>query len=411
MEVQKLVTKNLPLIYTSIGHFANDGTVFLVPVIVDIVANLEGVDHITITLALSLFYLSTAVSANIFSPYIDKQNAPVKGMFVGILILAVGLIMFAVTFVGYQVSFFVIASSVVTGIGASFYHPTGSAILQLYYKRNRLGRYLGLNGSAGSLGRAVYPILLSIMSIILVSQIGDIVFVGVLDFAISFIILFGFMGHRERYYPPVSIIKDTVETVQSTEVIESNEIRNKKSIKILTVLSFLRNLAFTGVIAWIPEFVSFERGAGISISLGTTMTIMFSGGILGQSLFGRLAENHDKRMILMLSTISASILMFMYIYLTGTESLIFLLFFGLASFSGFPVVMAMIAEYFPKGSNTSNNALVWNLGGAGGRTVGPLIVGAIIGATYSKLSFAFEILLIIGVCSALMATLLPKPSK
>ena len=54
-----------------------------------------------------------------------------------------------------------------------------TSILQSYYKGNRLGRYLGINGSAGSLGRALYPSLLILVSILLLSDISSAVFFGV----------------------------------------------------------------------------------------------------------------------------------------------------------------------------------------------------------------------------------------
>ena len=62
--------------------------------------------------------------------------------------------------------------------------------------------------------------------------------------------------------------------------------------------------------------------------MGTILTLMFSGGIFGQLVFGKLVENHDKRMILVASTIISAVFMFMYLETTGFESLTSLLLFG-----------------------------------------------------------------------------------
>lgn len=407
------ISRNRPLIVTSLGHFTNDGTVFLIPVIIDMLAVLYSVNTILITISLTLFYLSTALSANILGPAIDRRGAPAKGMFYGILVLSIGLLLFAVAVDGIMVPYFVVISSVVAGTGASFYHPTGSAILQDYYKGDRLGRYLGINGSAGSFGRALYPSLLLLVGVAFASNTDSVIFFGSLGIFFSFMIYLGVREYekRRKENPASGGHKSDAEQDPAASNKGKKESFLTGGIVFLTAISLVRNLAFTGIISWVPEFISFERGVGGDVSLGIIMTIMFAGGILGQLVFGKLVEDHDKRVILTFSTIASATLMFLYIYFVGSFSLVFLAMFGFFNFSGFPIFMSMVSDYVPRGSSTSSNALVWNLGGTGGRTVGPLVVGALMAGSYSKLPFAFEILLLIGVASALMALKLPKPAK
>ena len=404
--------KYRPLIATSIGHFTNDGTVFLVPVIIDLLAVTSHVSAFLITASLTLFYLSMALSANLMGPLIERRSLQAQGMFAGILILSLGLLLFSVALDGILVPLFLLLSSVITGFGGSFYHPTGSAIIQSHYKGQKLGRYLGVNGSSGSFGRAIYPSLIFLVGLAFTSNVSSALFFGTVGIVLSFVIflIMGIPGSRK-----VSSQHDAKKAIG-----EESENGKKKltairaissSVALLAIISLIRSIAFTGIVSWIPEYISFERGVGAGISLGTTMTMMFSGGIVGQLVFGKLVETHDKRFILMVNIVISAVLMFLYIDTSGLLSLSFLILFGFVNFSGFPIFMSMISDYVPRGSTTTSNALVWNLGGTGGQTIGPLIIGLAIGGNYASLPSVFEVLLVLGVISAVATLVLPKPAK
>lgn len=398
--------RSSPLIATSIGHFTNDGTIFLVPVVIDLIAAAHDTGPTMITVALVLFYLSAAVSANIFGPTIDRKNYHVLGMIGGIAVLSIGLALFSLAIDRYYVSTFLVLSSVITGIGASFYHPTGTSILQSYYRGGRLGRYLGINGSAGSLGRAIYPFLLLLLGLFISSNGTSVVIFGLFGLALSFVMLFLIRGYRSEQ-PSLA----TTKAQNKEKATGGKKGLVTAGIIVLAVISLIRTVAFFGIVSWIPEYLTFERGVGVSLSLGTILTLMFMGGIPGQLFFGRLVEKYNKRMILVITTLASAVFMFLYIYTTGLFSLAMLIFFGFFNFSGFPIFMSMIADYVPRGSTTSSNALVWNVGGTGGQAIGPLVVGFIIEGRYSSLSFSFEILLLLGILSALIVLALPRPPK
>ena len=54
------------LLFTSMGHFTNDGTVFLVPLIIDLIAVAGHAGPLLITAALTIFYASMAVGEMCF---------------------------------------------------------------------------------------------------------------------------------------------------------------------------------------------------------------------------------------------------------------------------------------------------------------------------------------------------------
>ncbi len=396
------------LLFTSMGHFTNDGAVFLVPLIIDLIAVAGHAGPLLITAALTMFYVSTAISANLLSPMIDRRNWHAKGMALGLFSLSGGLLLFSIAVQGYLVPLFLLVSAVVTGFGASFYHPTGSSILQSRYKGPRLGWYLGINGSAGSVGRALYPALLLLVAVLLSSDSYSVVFFGALGIVLSFLILTGLRG----YDSDAGERRETPKTIEGAS--ESGDKKRSvasSAIAVLAAISLMRSLAFSGIIAWIPEYLSFERGVGGSVSLGTTLTLMFAGGIVGQLFFGKLVERYDKRFTLMLSTVSSALTMLLYINTSGIISISMLVMFGFFNFTIFPIFMSMISDYIPKGSTTASNALVWNLGGTGGQTIGPLAAGILIGGTYSNIPLIFEILLTFAVISAIIALTLPKPGR
>lgn len=397
------------LALTSLGHFTNDGMVFFVPLIVALLAVAYSVSTLLTTAALVLFYASAALAANIFGPFIDMKGLHVKGMFLGILTISIGLLLFSVALDGILVPLLLLASAMVTGIGASLYHPTGSSILQTYFRGDgHLGRYLGVNGSAGSLGRALYPSLFALVGIALASDVHSVEFFGALGVAFAVLIFYGMRNYASEGSPKSDVGQR--DSDPPGDGVSSRRRGITAGVALLAVIRFIRSFAFSGIIAWLPEYLIFERGTGTT-SVAAILTLMFSGGIFGQLFFGKLVEDYDKRYLLAGSTAVSALLLLLYFTTSGPLSLVALAFFGFVNFSGFPVVMSMISDYAPKGSTTSSNAFVWNLGGGSGQAIGPLLVGLMIAGAYSNLLFAFEVSLVAAFVSALMALKLPKPGR
>jgi len=384
--------------FTSLGHFINDGTMFLVPVVLDLLAVVRHVAPTLITASLTLFYLAMALSAILLGGYIDRKGLQSSGMALGILVMSLGLLLFIAALGNVFPAVFIIISSALSGFGASFYHPTGTSILQSHYKGERLGRYLGINGSFGSIGRAIYPYILLIFVGVFSSEIAGIGILGTVGIISAASMAIGLRGYR------ISRPENRGLNSKSRGILSS-------AIVLLTVISLIRSLAFYGIISWIPEYLSFDRGLKASLSLGAMMSLMYVGGILGQLLFGRLVEIYDKRRILATTTVLAAVLMFLYIITTGPLSYVFLGLFGFVNFSGFPIFMSMISDYVPRDSSTTtSNALVWNVGGSGGQALGPLVVGVSIVGSYHNLPSVFIVLLIVALISSVLTFILPRPA-
>ena len=372
----------------------------------DLIAVAYGVSFLTIALALTLFWLSTSTSAIFLGPLIDRRKLQTGGMALGIFVLSVGLLLASAALAGFSISFFTIASSVAAGVGASFYHPTGAYILQSYYKGGHVGRYLGLNGSAGSTGRAAYPTLLLLVGSALASNVLSLQFFGVLGIAFAFAVYFGVRGYDARRNGEAAPGSKAEGAAGERPTIGSTL---TSSVALLTSIAFVRSMAFYGIVSFIPEYISFERGAGAGLSLGVFITLMYSGAIVGQLFFGRLVESHDRRLILGASTVVSVVLLYAYLMTSGTVSLAALVLFGFANFSGFPIFMSMATDYVPRQS-TTGNAIVWNLGNTAGRAAGPVLVGLIAAGGPASLAFAFEVSLLAALASAVATLKLPRPA-
>ncbi len=391
------------LVFTSLGHFINDGTVFFFPLLVDILVKTDSLSAVTVTILLGIFY----AAASLFSVEVGRLASrwSNKGTLIGI-----GLLLMSLGLVGFYYSIMEAGSIVVipaaaisalsAGIGSSFYHPLGGSVLQMSYSAEKRGKALGINGSMGSVGRALYPSLLYGFAALFTLDSSFLVF-GIFAVVAAIAIWLGLMpmaNHSKQDHRPASSNTSKRKSTLSASII------------ILAIVAFIRSTASQGIASWIPSYISNVQKVGISSLLGYSITLMFVAAIIGQPIFGFLADRMDKRVLLSVSSFGTVLSTLGYIYTTGSISLAFLIVFGFFTFSGFPLLFALISEYVPRGDSSLANSVVWGLGNQGGMALGPVLVGLIIVDNYSRLPFSFEVMVIITIFAALAVFLLPRPS-
>ncbi len=394
---------NIPaLSLTSLGHFINDGSVFFFPVIADILVEDRTFSAFYISLLYLLFYLTATLFSFLVGGIANRYGHQ------GILISA-GLILMGIGFLG----FFPVVSgsggvlglalaalaSVSYGAGSAFYHPMGAAIIQNRFRKNEVGKVLGMNGSAGSVGRALYPSLLFVIAAILSISYSLIVFA---IFAIIAAVIIGIGLHD-------SII-NTSGTATGEKRVSAREALTA-SVLLLGIITFVKTFASYGIVSWIPVYVSNIKGLGLTVSLGYVLTSMFIAAIIGQPIFGILADRYDKRYVMALSSIGTAVSISLYLVTGGALGIVFLIIFGFFTFSAFPLLFALISEYVSRGGSSMANAFVWGFGNQAGMALGPFFVGILIFNAYSHLAFMFYIMAILVVVSAALLMLLPKPKK
>jgi len=390
-------------VFTSLGHFINDGEGFLVPVIAAALAAERGLTPLEVTMVFLAFYSSSSILSVYVGNFADITGKPGP-------IIAVGLTLVSVGFLGFSLSAFytsgllflasVIVSAFLAGFGGAFYHPLGASILQSVFQNKSGGKALGINGAVGSVGRALYPSLLVLIAAL----------VTTFD-ALAILAVVGLFASSAIWVGLRKVPKPVTHTKQSTERKTKFSAAFTRGIIALTAVAFVRSFAVIGVNSWIPTFISIQRGVGITNLLGITLTTMYASAIIGQPLFGALVDRFDKRLILGLSSVGSGLSIIGYLSVTGILEIALLSLFGFFAFSAFPLVFSLASDYAPEGSSSLANALAWGLGVTGGGAVGPIVTGAIIGNDYAHLGFAFEIMVVVVLISAFMTALIPKAQK
>ena len=393
------LSRTRTLAFTSVGHFVNDGSVFFLPLIVDLLAALKSTTPLEVSVLLFLFYFSSTLSSVLVGKQADKTGAPGRLMALGIGCLGLGLVGFylAVLYAGGTDLFaFALLCDFVMGFGSSFYHPLGGSILQTSFGRHASGRALGLNGAIGSLGRALYPSLFFVAAAAFTSA-GSLGFFGLVGMGAALVIWVG-LGRAE---PSVQKKGAGGPSVRSSMT---------KPMIILLGVSFLRSASLFGVNAYVPIFLTTQRGLGVSSLLGLSLTAFYASAILGQPFFGFLADRLDHRLVQAISAFGASASIVGYVNYGGRESIALLSLFGFFAYTGFPLLLSLASDYAVQNASTLSNSLVWGFGATGGNSVGPLLVYALALNDYTRLGTSFEAMALLTGISAVGALLMPRPS-
>jgi MFS family permease len=390
----------MTLALTSLGHFINDGTTYLVPVVADFLSLSYHASPLWVTAMLTLYYAASSITSMAVGRFADRSGKHGSLMAQGMLLMSLGLIGYyaAIKAVpNYLLLPLTLASSVLIGFGSSFYHPIGATMLSQSFGERNKGRALGINGAMGSLGRALYPSLYFAVAALLTKP-GSIAFFGLVGMAVAACIYQNFREERRRASPRVR---------------RSLSLRGAmtRGIVVLTVISFIRSAAIQAVVSWIPIYFTYDKALGFSATLGVAITIMYAAGIVGQPSFGLFVERFDKRYVIAASFLGTSLALLGYLYTSGTISYLLLFAFGFSTFSGFPVFLSLATDYSPPQYSTFGNSLVWGLGITGGGTIGPIIPTLISRGNYARLPYAFEILAIVNLAVTAGLLLLPRSSQ
>lgn len=394
------------LAFTSLAHGVNDGMVFFVSLAADFLANLRHVSAPETTAMLVLFNLASAILSVFVGRWADRSGQAGSLIALGMALLSTGLAGLYVGMVytsGLLLFLTVLGSAALAGFGSAFYHPLGGAILQRTFADTSRGRALGANGSIGSIGRAAYPSLFYAVPILatVFDPFGILALVG---FAVATVIWVGLRGWRAPAPAPAP------SAAAADDGRHSLRRAATRGAILLTAVVFVRSMATQGVVSWLSLYVTRDKGAGLGAILGGIITIMYVPAIFGQPAWGWLVDHYDRRVVLGLSSAAAAACLLAYVLTAGWVSILFLALFGLFTFSGFPLFLSLAADYVPRADASVGNALVWGVGASGGSVVGPLLVGAIIGADYARLGLAFEILAGVALVSAMGTALLPRQS-
>ncbi len=379
------------LTLTSISHFINDGNSWFLPVSFTFLIEYLGISKFLVGILGGIFFGVSAVTSPLVTRIADKTNSYSKAMGLGILLWGIGLILF-----GYSINLdslpLIIFSVAVTGLASTFYHPLGAAMLSITYKGNA-GIALGINGSMGSVGRALYPTLtLVIFALIHKNMFLDSVVLGIVSILASI--------------PPL-VINANLESKKSEDTLTTNQTKAPMmAIILLAISAFLRSVFTQGISQFLPTLLVENFNYTYTANLGEAISIALSAAIIGQPILGLLSDKVGRRLIYGISTAGAVIAFILFLRL---PNIALLSIFGLFTFSSFPLMLSLVGDFVPRNSTGFANSLVWGLGVTGGGVIGPIIVGSL--SQITNLIYATEVTSLIGIFSAIIIPLIPKPPR
>jgi len=379
------------LTLTSISHFINDGNTWFLPVAFTFLIEYLGVLKVLIGILGGIFFGVSALASPLVTRIADKINLHSKIMGIGILLWGLSLILFGLSIQINSLPF-IIFSVALSGFASAFYHPLGAAMLSITYKGSA-GIALGINGSMGSLGRAIYPSLtLTLFSIFHKDMLLTALILGILSLVAAIPSLF----------INVNLVKD-----DEHKNIAKSDIKSSMIVVILlTIISLLRSIFAQGISQFLPTLLVENYGYSYNFDLGEAISIALAAAIIGQPLLGLLSDRIGRRIIYGISTAGAVISFLIFLKI---PSLVLLSIFGFFTFSAFPLMLSIVGDLVPRGSASFANSLVWGLGVTGGGVIGPVLVG-ILAQSYN-LILASELISIIGLISALLIPFIPKSPK
>ncbi|MGC9211097.1 MAG: MFS transporter [Nitrososphaeria archaeon] len=389
---------NRALVFTSLGHFVNDGFLVLFPV-------------------LSMYYLSLGINAtaigilgavyNFLSGFLgapigrmgDRSGKYAELMFLGFLLIFLSGLFYVLSFLipGILIRYvFVSLASLFLGSGLGFYHPLGGAILQHTYRKEEAPKALGINGSMGSLGRAIAPYILVVM-------LGDLgvsrglLAVSLLTLLLSFITYYGLKGVK---FEPQSV---------SSSTSQASSLRPYMYVLLpLTVIVFVRSMFIAGVQLFAPSYL-FELYRSHYVA-GVFLTISYATAIVGQPYFGRLTSQKGGRFVVIVTTLLSTLFYLTFLFLKNyyAQLLSFAL-FAFFAFSGFPNLLGYVSQVVDRSVFARANGVVWSYGNMLGGALGMILGGPAV--SYFGYFYGMLVYGLLGVVSSALLLMLPATKK
>ncbi len=264
------------------GHFANDGLVLMLPLLIPSIAREFDLSYTQIGLLGGSLVL-TLGAGQVLTGYVS-DFAKVKWPFIslGLIILSVSL--FAMSLSSSYA--WLILFNLLAGLGASFYHPCGIALLAKSMKDKIKGKVLGIHGVGGGIGILVYPLLAGMM----LEEWGwrHVLFV-LFPTGIVTALLFFLTKEEPAFYKGR----------------KRHNLFSKDTIFMIALFGCLA-MFYRGFVTFLP--VQLEEIGYSTASVATVVTLFYGTGVVGELLAGFLTDRYSRKKLLFISLVAASVL-------------------------------------------------------------------------------------------------------
>ncbi len=390
------------LAFTSLGHFSNDFTTLLFSVLIiyynkDFGLSLALLGVVAIAYNTISGFLSTPVGR-----FADRTRMYRGLMAVGIAVLGVSMILFAISFVsGTFIIPAMLTAAILLGIGEAFYHPLGASVINIVYSDNSASA-LGVNGSFGSIGRALLPIVL-IPLILKIGEFYALLILGAYAILAGMVIFLGLgflkAGETRR--------KDTaIKAVSNRKAFR----RYRPMLVILVAMVFVKAMFLVGTTTYISEYLLTQTHSEIMVSY--VLTLSFVAAIVGQPIFGKLTDMYGGKATISITT-AFSALLFLLFMLSGSDLVLIVVFYAIfifLSFTGFPVLLGYVNQVVPKDITTTAHGMVWGIGNTVGGAAGIAVMSLLLYLGVS-LTHTMWVMLAFGIASICFIPFIPGEGK
>ena len=391
------------LIFTSMGHFSNDGNFLLFPVLITYYSLIPGISLILLGAVAIIYNALSGLLSTPIGHLADRTDRDGLLLAAGIAINGSSVGVFAIPFLYHSLAIpAIIGGSILLGLGQSFYHPIGATIITESFDKKTATKMLGINGSFGSLGRALLPtVIVAVM--ILAGDTDGLLLIMLYLFIFAIVIYAGLRNFKRNSNKPKKG-KGEANTVNRSIVKKYS-----KFLYILTLVIFVRSMFLTGTITFVPTFLTnvyHSRTEAVAI-----VTISFVTAIFGQPYFGSLTSKFGGRKIISFTTIISGVAFASFIYFASNliVSATSFAVFAFVTYSGFPVLLGYVNQVVPREISTTSNGLVWGVGQTLGGALGIAVLDGF--KVFVSLGDSLTLMLIFALAAIVLLPLIPRNDR
>jgi len=388
------------LVFTSLSHFSVDGNFLLFPVLITYYIEIHGISLIVVGLMPVLYNLISGFLGVFVGRYADMMDRDTFLLSFALLMNGLSIFVFIIPFIFIsQAYLFMIIGSVILGVGQSIYHPIGATILSYTFGQKNSASYLGINGSFGSLGRSLFPVIIVFLAAFIGIKFGLVLF-AVYFLAAALAVYLGLRFFRREKYNRGS----PADKVKAGPVEPENAMTS--FIVLLVVIVFLRSMFISVSTTYIPTYLD-----GIFKSkelMGIIVSVAFLSAVIGQPFFGYLTSRFGGKFTIVVTSIGLVAFFIIFLFLSHSFIVILIVFtiFALFTYTGFPVLLGYVSQVVPKQNLSKANSLVWGIGNTVGGSIGLLLFDGLL--VFRNMFDSFIIMLLFAVVSTFLLVFLPK---
>lgn len=399
-----------------VGHLTNDVFASMGPVLLAFLsASILPMSNTQIGLAVSLAQLMGAVSQPGFGILADRTG----GRWLGSLGLAFHVGMFTLSIViaatthQYWLMFipFVIAT-----IGSGALHPVGS-LHAAEAEANRSGTNIALFFMMGQMGLAIGPtiagVLLDAANPNVLGQMAAMInlpYFGVQNnvtpiIVLSLVSIPGILFMMSSIPAKRQHLHADSEEQKADALNGNTRVFPTKAFLILGAMVTLRGLGQPGSVAFIP--VLFEQKGWDPSAYGAITSSFWIASAISGVVFGRLADQYDRRKVMMFSMLASAPAFFLLPSFDGPLAFALAVAAGGLSGGAHSIIVVLAQDLIPMRKGFASGAILGFIFGTG--AIGSFIIGAV--SDQIGLTTTFQIVAFMIAAAGIISMFLPKQDK